>query len=149
MRSRFLTIGLTLAILVTNGIAQTTAFNFQGRLNDGSPAANGQYDFQFRLYDAIAGGNQVGPIVNRPNLTLINGVFSTTLNFGAASFDSGSRFLEIWVKPSSIPNGYVVLGSRQQILSVPFSIRATSAADADNATNAQNAVNAQNATNAT
>lgn len=31
--------------------AQTTAFNFQGRLNDGANPANGRYDLQFKLFD--------------------------------------------------------------------------------------------------
>lgn len=138
-------------ILLTalNSFAQTTAFNFQGRLNDGSSPANGQYDLQFKLFDGITGGAQIGTTLSRPNLTLINGVFSTTLNFGATAFESGNRFLEISVRPLNSPNAFVVLGARQQILSVPLAVRASTAAEADHATNAQNAVNAQNATNAT
>jgi hypothetical protein len=99
--------------------------------------------------DSITGGAQIGPILNRPNLTLVNGVFSTTLNFGAAAFESGNRFLEISVRPFNSTNAFVVLGARQQILSVPLSIRSTTAANADNAINAETAANAQNAMNAT
>ncbi len=129
-------------------VSQTTAFNFQGRLNDGSSPANGRYDLQFKLFDALAGGNQIGSNVDRPNLMLVNGVFSTTLDFGATAFASGNRFLEIGVRPNGSPNAHVILGARQQILSVPLAVRATSAANADNATNAQTAVNAQNSVNA-
>lgn len=128
--------------------AQTTAFNFQGRLNDGTSPANGRYDLQFKLFDAITGGAQVGSTADRPNLTLINGVFSTTLDYGASAFMGGVRFVEISVKPNGSPNAYVVLGARQQILSVPFSVRAANATQADNATTAQNAVTAQLAANA-
>ena len=127
--------------------AQTTSFNFQGRLNDGANAANGRYDFQFKLFDAITGGNQIGAMADRPNTALINGIFSTTLDFGAAAFADANRFLEISVRPNGSPNPHVILGARQQILSVPFAVRAISAAQADNATNAQNAVNATNAVN--
>ena len=126
--------------------AQPSAFNFQGRLNDGSTPANGRYDLQFKLYDAIAGGNLI-LTVDRPNLLLINGVFSTTLDFGIGAFSGGSRFLETTVRPANSANAYVVLGERQQILSVPFTVRAISAANADNALNAQNSVNATNAQN--
>ena len=129
-------------------MAQTTAFNFQGRLNDGSNPANGRYDLQFKLFDQIAGGNQIGAIVSKPNLMLINGVFSTQLDFGAAAFAGGDRFLEIQVRPAGSANAYVILGARQQILSVPYSVKSFNASNADNATNAQNAVDAQNATNA-
>lgn len=82
--------------------AQTTAFNFQGRLNDGGSAANSNYDFRFRLFDALSGGNQVGGTLERINLQVINGVFSTTLDFGAA-FGAGNRFLEISVRPTASP----------------------------------------------
>lgn len=135
---------LLLFVSIGTAWAQTTAFNFQGRLNDGANPANGAYDLQFKLFDAITGGTQVGTTVDRPNLTLINGVFSTTLDFGAAAFTSGNRFLEISVRPFNSPNAYVVLGARQQILSVPLAVRATSAANADLATNATNAVTAEN-----
>ena len=139
----------TICLLSGLSAAQTTAFNFQGRLNDGTSPANGRYDLQFKLYDAIAGGNQVGAIVSKPNLLLINGVFSTQLDFGAAAFAGGDRFLEIQLRPAGSSNAYVVLGARQQILSVPYSVKSFNATNADNATTAQNAVNAQNATNAT
>lgn len=166
MPRRLSTVILALFVFLTAYTvgAQTTAFNFQGRLNDGSSAANGRYDLQFKLFDAINGGNQISSTVDRPNLTLINGVFSTTLDFGETPFNGTIRFLEISVRPNGSSNPHVVLGGRQQILSVPFSIRAKSAefatfagqADnathatiADNATSSQNAVNATNAINAT
>jgi len=125
--------------------AQTTAFNFQGRMNDGTNPANGRYDLQFKLFDAITGGNQIGSTVDRPNLMLINGVFSTTLDFGATAFTGGDRFVEISVRPNGSPNAHVVLGARQQIMSVPFSVRAANATQADRATIATNALDAANA----
>jgi hypothetical protein len=122
--------------------AQTAAFNFQGRLNDGASSANGRYDLRFKLFDAITGGEQIGSTITRSNLLLINGVFSTTLNFGGAAFIAGDRFLEISVRPGESEDAFVILGARQQILSVPFASRA---ANATNATNAETAVNAANA----
>ena len=136
--------------------AQTTAFNFQGRLNDGSNPANGRYDLQFKLYDAIAGGNQVGTTLNKPNLMLSNGVFSTQLDFGGSIFTGSDRFIEISLRPTVpanvTPNAFVILGGRQQIMSVPYSVKSLNATNADNATNAvssQTAVNSQNSVNST
>ena len=128
-----------LLLVCALSIGQTTAFNFQGRLNDGSSPANGRYDLQFKLFDSITGGSQVGTTVDRPNLLLINGVFSTTLDFGSSAFTAGDRFVEISVRPNGRPNAHVVLGARQQIMSVPFAVRSANATQADNATNAQNA----------
>ena len=133
--------------------AQGTGFNFQGRLNDGTNPANGSFDLQFRLYDAIVGGNQINAVAPRPNTTLINGVFSVTLDFGATAFNNpNSIFIEIAVRPNGSPNAYTILGPRQQLTVVPFAVRSATATLADNATNAanaQNAVNAQNSVNAT
>ncbi len=119
--------------------AQTTAFNFQGRLNDGSQPANGRYDLQFKLYSAIVGGSQVGITVDRPNLLLIQGVFSTTLDFGGSAFAGGDRFIEMSVRSNGSANPHVILGARQQIMSVPLAVRSANATQADNATNAQSA----------
>src|SRR5690606_6114271 len=130
-------------------LAQTTAFNFQGRLNDGGAAANGSYDLQFKLFNTIAGGTQIGATINRTNVQLINGVFSLPLDFGAAAFTAGNRYLEIAVRPAGSPNAHVVLGARQQILAVPFAVQAANAQNAVSAAVAADAVNAVNATNAT
>lgn len=131
---------ITVLILASSMLAaaQGIGFSFQGRLNDGNTPANGAYDLQFRLYDAIAGGNQIGSMVDRPNTVLANGVFSVTLDFGAAAFNNpASVFIEIAVKPNGSPNAYNFLGPRQQLTVVPYAIKA---ANADNATNANHAV---------
>ncbi|HVE59093.1 MAG TPA: hypothetical protein VNB22_19880 [Pyrinomonadaceae bacterium] len=147
---RFFIISLFIVIATTAALAQSTAFSFQGRLNDGTNPANGRYDLEFKLFNTITGGTQVGATLARPNTILINGVFSTTLDFGAAAFNNpNSVFIEIAVKPNGSPNQLTILGPRQQITAVPFALRATSAANADNSTNAVNAQNAVNATNAT
>ena len=135
---RTLAIFALLLSLSVPAAAQTTAFNFQGRLNDGSSPANGRYDLQFKLYDAIAGGTQVGATVGKPNLMLVNGVFSTTLDFGTAAFSGGDRFLEIQLRPNGSSNAFVILGARQQMLSVPYAAKSLNASNADNAANAQN-----------
>lgn len=137
---KFFLIILFIAATANGLFAQTTAFNFQGRLNDGGNLANGRYDLQFKLFDALAGGNQISATVDRPGLQVINGVFSTTLDFGGTAFGSGNRFIEISVRPSASPNAYVILGARQQVLSVPFSARAAVASNSDTATTAQNSL---------
>ena len=89
--------------------AQTAAFNFQGRLNDGTSPANGRYDLEFRLYDGLTGDNQVGAAISKPNLMLVNGVFSTQLDFGATAFNGADRFIEIRLRATGSNNGFVVL----------------------------------------
>src|SRR6476469_4053853 len=40
-----------------------TGFTYQGRLNTSGGPADGQYDLQFSLYDALTGGNTVGTVI--------------------------------------------------------------------------------------
>ena len=92
MASRFfLRFAATLAAvgLAATCSAQTSAFSYQGRLNrDGTPAS-GIYDFQFKICDALTGGAVVaGPLSTAPVL-VTNGLFTVTLDAGAAAFSGG------------------------------------------------------------
>src|SRR6185295_18598449 len=77
---------------------QISAFSYQGRLTDGGSPANGTYILQFELFDASSGGAQIGSTIADISLTATNGVFSTSLDFGAAAFSGPDRFLQISVK---------------------------------------------------
>ena len=82
--------------LTTASWAQGTAFTYQSRLNDNGPLANGNYDLQFSLFDAINGGAQIGATLNKSGIAIANGVFIVQLDFGANAFtNGGQRFLQI------------------------------------------------------
>ena len=91
-----------------------TAFTYQGRLNDNGQPANGTYDFQFRLYDAEVGGAQVPTIPVAAGVTVSNGLFTTTIDFGDGVFDGTTYWLEIAVQPMN-GGGFVTLDPRQPI----------------------------------
>jgi hypothetical protein len=113
--------------------AQTTAFTYQGKLNDGANPANGTYDMQFKLFDtAIVGtGVQQGSTITNGSVTVSSGVFSVQLPFGSEPFSGPPRFLEIGVRPSGSPNAYTVLGPRSLIMSAPYAMRSLSTSVAD------------------
>ncbi|HEY6118345.1 MAG TPA: tail fiber domain-containing protein [Pyrinomonadaceae bacterium] len=117
--------------------AQTTIFTYQGKLTDGGTPANGSYDLQFTLWDALSGGTQQpqpSPItVTRNNVTISGGVFTVQLDFTVNAFPGADRFLEISVRPSGV-GSFTILSPRQQINSTPYAIRTLSAVTADNAT---------------
>ena len=69
-------------VLAAQSIAQSTAFTFQGALQDNGAAANGQYDFEFRLFDQLNGGSQQGPVVAANAVSVTDGSFAVTLDFG-------------------------------------------------------------------
>jgi hypothetical protein len=68
--------------------AQTSTFTYQGRLTDSGTPANGTYDLQFKLYDAVtAGALQGSPnTVTKPSVLVTNGVFTVQLDFGPGAF---------------------------------------------------------------
>jgi hypothetical protein len=128
---------LTLFVFFFSSIAvtaQTTTFTYQGKLTDAISAANGTYDLQFALYDALTGGNQVGTTQTQTGVMVNRGVFTVDLDFGS-QFPGADRWLEISVKKPS-DSSYTTLLPRQKISSVPYAVRALSAATADSLSSA-------------
>ena len=119
-------------VLSSSAFAQTTAFSFQGKLSDGGIPANGSYDLQFRLYDSLAGGAQVGSSVGISGVIATGGIFSVELDFGAGAFDGGDRWLEIAVSPAGA-GSFTTLSPRQRLGSSPYSIRSLSSQVAETA----------------
>ena len=60
----------------TNAETLGTAFMYQGQLKEGGVPADGEYDFVFRLFDALSGPAQVGSDVPVNNRTVSNGLFA-------------------------------------------------------------------------
>jgi len=122
-----------------------TAFTYQGRLIDSNNAADGLYDFQFKLYDANIAGNKLGVDVNKPEADVIDGYFTVELDFGSSVFDGNAVWLQIGVRQGNFsdPNAYNILSPRQLVTPTPYAIKAktfTVPADVSGSTSASNAV---------
>jgi hypothetical protein len=134
---RFLPLSVSVALSVVTSVqAQSTAFTYQGQLKNGASAANGLHDFRFRLFDAATGGSQVGTAQCVDNVTVTNGLFTTTVDFGQQFATPVPRFLEIEVRADTGLNctnttGYVLLSSRQLLSATPFASHAKSAFSLD------------------
>ena len=75
---------LAVAVAGTASAApQGTEFTYQGSLNDNGQAANGLYDFEFRLFDAANGPAQIGPMNPFPGIDVVGGLFTLELDFGS------------------------------------------------------------------
>jgi len=62
--------------------AQSTIFNYQGRLNLNGSVANGFYDFEFTIYKVETNGVIIaGPMTNTA-VAVSNGLFNVALDFG-------------------------------------------------------------------
>lgn len=128
-------------------LSQTSDFTYQGRLASSGSPANGNYDFEFRLFDALTDGNPLGT-QTRLGVAVTSGIFTVRLDFPSSLFDGADRFLEIGVRTAGSTGGYQQLLSRQPITGTPYSIYSLNANTATNAVNATNTTNAANATNA-
>ena len=107
-----------------------TSFTYQGQLqNSGSPA-NGNFDFQFVLYDAATGGAQVGgsPIITKDAVTVTNGLFNVQLDFGNV-FNGAQYYLEVGVRLAG-GNTYTTLSPRQALSPTPYALYALKAGQA-------------------
>ena len=118
----------TLSLQPATALAQGTAFTYQGKLTVGTNAANGLYDLQFVLNDALSGGNQIaGPLTN--NATAVtNGLFTVALDFGPGVFTGPARWLELDVRTNGI-GAFTPLLPLQQLLPMPYSIMANTASN--------------------
>jgi hypothetical protein len=135
-------------ILSRSSLGQGTAFNYQGQLNTTTGAANGNYDFQFGLYAGSNGGSPTTPMVTNSAVAVLNGSFTTAINFGANVFTGATNWLDIAVRTNG-NGGFTELTPRQQILPVPYAIYAANAGTAVSALTASNAAIANSANTAT
>ncbi len=127
----FSLVRVTVLILTAGAVtifSQTTEFSYQGFLSDNSASANGSFDFEFRLFENASGGTALAA-VQRPAVTITNGIFNVVLDFGG--FPPANRYLEIGVTPAG-GGAFTVLSPRSKILSTPFSTNALNAATAAN-----------------
>ena len=108
--------------------AQGTAFTYQGRLNSGGLPANGLYHYQFKLYAYPLGNTQVGSGYLTNAIPVTNGLFVTTIDFGAGIFIGGTNWLEIEVRTNGATS-YTLLSPLQGVTPTPNAIFATTAAN--------------------
>lgn len=102
-----------------------TDFTYQGRLDNSGTPVNGTADFQFKLFGQVSGGTQVGSTVSANSVTVADGTFTVTLDFGATAFDLGDeRWLEIAVRSPAGSGTFNTLSPRQEITAAPFSLKA-------------------------
>ncbi len=97
------------------------AFTYQGRLNYEGAAVTAPQDLEFRLFDAVHDGCEIGSVNALSCVAVTHGLYSVPLNFGVGAFGNGARYLEIRVRPSCSGVAYTTLTPRQAITSVPVS----------------------------
>jgi hypothetical protein len=99
-----------------------SAFTYQGYIEDGGAPANGVYNLQFSLWDALAAGAQVGTTQTKTGVTVSDGLFTVRLDFGGV-FNGAPLWLQINVQGPSDPS-YTALDPRQELTPVPYAVNA-------------------------
>jgi hypothetical protein len=104
-----------------------TAFTYQGQLATNGVSANGTYDFLFKLYTNSATGSLL-TYVTVTNVAVTNGIFTTTMDFGAM-FNGTAYWLGISVR-SNNSGSYVALTPRQALTPTPNALYSTTSGTA-------------------
>ena len=106
----------------TSQIGVGTAFTYQGQLKkDGNPI-NSTCDFRFILYTADIGGSQVGPIQDKTGVSVTNGLFAVSLDFGSGAFTGDARWLDIAVRCPAGSGTHSPLTPRQALAPAPYAL---------------------------
>ena len=115
-----LALGLALGMPPDAGAqALSPAFTYQGELRLATGPASGNYDMQFRLYNALAGGSQIGSTVSANALAVSGGLFAVPLDFGPAQFAGDRQWLEIAIRPAG-GGAFETLSPRTEVTAAPY-----------------------------
>jgi len=127
-----LLVQLAISLSAACSLGQSTAFTYQGLLEDGGQPASGLHDLRFTLFTAAAGGVQVGSPQCVDNVPVVDGIFTTTMDFGQQFATPAARFLQIELRSDTgltcaTTTGFTILAPRQAVTATPLANHAKSA----------------------
>lgn len=132
VRLASLMLALTGAAWSACGQSVTSAFTYQGDLQDGGVAVEGLADLQFSLWSVATGGVQIGVTQTILGTAIEAGRFGVSLNsggeFGTNPFDGQKRWLQIAVRSTGSGGAFIALAPRQEITGTPYAAYALNAA---------------------
>jgi hypothetical protein len=103
-----------------------TAFTYQGTLDLQGDPYTGSADFRFALFDAPAGGSQIGP-TDTVQVAVERGLFTAAIDFGQGAHGPG-RFLQIEVRSPSwdglgVEPEYFAFTDRTPLTPAPYALQ--------------------------
>jgi len=114
-----------LQVKMQNVDAIGTAFTYQGYLEDNGAPANGNFDFESKIYNAAAVGTVLATDTDL-DVTVTDGLFTIVISAGSGVFTGGSRWLSVGVRPAG-GGDYTTIRPRQELRPVPQAIYASHA----------------------
>jgi formylglycine-generating enzyme required for sulfatase activity len=104
-----------------------SAFTYQGRLLQNGAPATGIYDLRFTIYDALESGSARTSPLQVSTVSVTQGLFTATLDFGPSVFTGAACWLEIAVRPAGSAEEFTLLVPRQPFNAVPYAVHALKA----------------------
>src|SRR5207244_2470672 len=98
-----------------------SAFTYQGQLKSAGGAYAGSADVQFSLWDAATAGTQLGLTQVATNVSVSNGLFAQSIDFGIR-LDGHARWLQVAVRTPTGSGTYTTLSPRQQMTPTPYAM---------------------------
>src|SRR5258706_2352681 len=86
---------IVLLLGCTGTIRAGSAFTYQGRLLENGTPASGRFDLRCELFPGLNGGSPTSPAITNFDISVLNGVFTTTLDFGVDAFRSEEHTSEL------------------------------------------------------
>jgi len=100
-----------------------SGFTYQGYLKNTSGPVNGVCDFRFTLYDdALLSPVQVGGPLDKTNVSVSGGYFSTSLDFGRDVFTGEDRQMGIAVRCPAGSGSYTTLSGMVGLDAAPYAV---------------------------
>ncbi|MGH7242642.1 MAG: tail fiber domain-containing protein [Phycisphaerales bacterium] len=112
--------GASLFLFVGARARAQTAFTYQGELTSAGANVTGIVDLNFRLFDAPADGNLVGPELKRLNTVVTNGRFTVQLDFGNVFLAGQALWLQVDVRNPPGSGSYTTILPRTAVNSTPL-----------------------------
>jgi hypothetical protein len=107
--------------------AAGSSFTYQGDLRIANQPSTFTADLRFSLWDAAVVGTQVGSTFGVNEVSVVEGRFTCTLDFGNAAFNGQARWLQVEARTPSGSGAFSVLSPRQPVSATPYAIYALNA----------------------
>jgi uncharacterized coiled-coil protein SlyX len=106
-----------------------SAVSYQGQLRQNGLAYSGSADLRLTLYDADVGSSAVAGPVTLNSVSVVNGLFTVQVDFGASAFDGDARWMGIEVVTPAGGGAFTLLAPRQPVSAAPYALHALNAPD--------------------
>jgi hypothetical protein len=112
-----------LAFALSTAAANAQSFTYQGELKSAGSPVTGTFDFDLRIFNAASGGIQIGATASVNAVSVVDGRFTVPVNILDSAVAAAGQYVQISVRPTGSPTGFVTLNPRTEITPTPLALR--------------------------